>query len=245
MAISTALAAAAVALQVVYPLSHGVLRDRLTIAVVVGFSSAVMCHAWEQVGAGRALAVLGATAGPGLAAEIVGVHTGYPFGTYHYLHTLGPEVTGVPLLVGLAWTMLAWPAALVARRLARTFVPRVVWGAAGLATWDLFLDPQMVAAGHWQWYSTSPHLPGVPEVPLTNFAGWLIVATAISLLMQALLAGQHGIDDRTVVGLYLWTYFSSVAALGLFLGLAAAAAWGGLGMGLVALPALTSRSIGP
>ena len=36
--------------------------------------------------------------------------------------------------------------------------------------------------------------------------------------------------------LYLWTYASSVLALAAFFGLPAAALWGGLGMGAVALP---------
>jgi len=31
---------------------------------------------------------------------------------------------------------------------------------AGLAAWDLFLDPQMVSAGHWTWLDTSPVLTG-------------------------------------------------------------------------------------
>ena len=72
---------------------------------------------------------------------------------------------GVPLVIALAWPMLAWPAALAARRLAHTFAGRVAVGAWGLAAWDVFLDPQMVAAGHWRWLDPSPQLPGVPAVP--------------------------------------------------------------------------------
>ena len=49
---------------------------------------------------------------------------------------------------------------------------RVAVAAAALASWDLFLDPQMVDAGHWRWSDPSPALPGVPTVPLTNYAGW-------------------------------------------------------------------------
>jgi putative membrane protein len=39
-----------------------------------------------------------------------------------------------------------------------------------------------------------------------------------------------------MLALYLWTYFSSMLALAVWLDLTAAAAWGALGMGLVALP---------
>ena len=42
-------------------------------------------------------------AGVGLAAEAVGVRTGFPFGDYSYADTLGPTVLGVPVVVPLAW----------------------------------------------------------------------------------------------------------------------------------------------
>jgi putative membrane protein len=49
-------------------------------------------------------------------------------------------------------------------------------------------------------------------------------------------------DDTVMVGLYLWLYVGWTIALGAFLGLAAAAGWGALGMGLVAVP-LAVRSL--
>jgi putative membrane protein len=39
-----------------------------------------------------------------------------------------------------------------------------------------------------------------------------------------------------MLALYLWTYVSSILALSAFLSLSAAALWGALGMGLVAVP---------
>ena len=60
----------------------------------------------------------------------------------------------------------------------------VVGGAAALASWDLFLDPQMVDAGHWRWSDPSPALPGVPTVPLTNYAGWALVALVLMALLH-------------------------------------------------------------
>jgi len=46
--------------------------------------------------------------------------------------------------------------------------------------------------------------------------------------------------DIVPYGLYLWTYASSVLALAAFFGLPAAALWGGIGMGAVALPLVWS-----
>lgn len=132
--------------------------------------------------------------------------------------------------------MFAWPAALAARRLARRYVVRTLIGAWALAAWDLFLDPQMVHEGHWRWRFPSPSLPGVHTVPLTNLAGWVLVSLAISLALQALLRSAAPADDRWPYALLIWTWLSSTLALGAFWGLAAAAGWGALGLGVVAVP---------
>src|SRR5579875_3138915 len=128
-----ALAAVVVALQISYPLLHGAVRMRMTVLIVCVFALTCLAHAVVSRGAARALAVLVATAGVGFCVEIVGVSTGVPFGRYDYAAGLGPRFGGVPLVVGLAWTMLAWPAAIAARRLVRGTAARVVLGGWALA----------------------------------------------------------------------------------------------------------------
>jgi uncharacterized membrane protein len=227
------LGGAVVALQIAYPLVHGGVRDRLTVLIVVVLAAACVAHAALTRGPRTAAALLVVTAVPGFGVEVLGVHTGVPFGTYAYSTSLGPRLFGTPPLIGLAWTMLAWPAAIAARRLVQGRLVRVVVGAWALAAADLFLDPQLVASGAWTWRFPDPHLPGVPDVPLTNFAGWLAVALVLSAAVQAI-AGDG--DDIVPIALYLWLYVGWVIALGLFLDLGAAAAWGAVGMGLVAVP---------
>jgi uncharacterized membrane protein len=227
------LAATVVGLQIAYPLVHGAARDHLTILIVIVLAGTCIAHAALTRGPAVAAGLLLVTAVPGYAVEVLGVHGGVPFGSYSYASTLGPRLFGTPLLIGLAWTMLAWPAALTARRLARGRVARVLVGGWALATADLFLDPQQVAAGQWTWRFPSPHLPGVPDVPLTNYAGWLAVAVVLSIAVQAL-AGDG--DDTVIIALYLWLYVGWVVALAVFLDLEAAAGWGALAMGTVAVP---------
>jgi putative membrane protein len=224
---------AVVAVQIGYPLTAGDTRRELTVVIVVGLAATCVLHAALTRGASTAAALLIATALPGWAVEALGVRTGFPFGSYHYSPDLGPQLLDAPPLIGLAWTMLAWPAALVARRLVRAPLARVLLGAWALAVTDLFLDPQQVAAGNWTWSFPSPHLPGVLDVPLTNFAGWLLVALVLSAPVQAL-AGDG--DDTVMVAAYLWLYAGWIVALAGFLDLGAAAGWGALGMGSVALP---------
>lgn len=231
------LTAVGVALQICYPLSSGVARDRLTVAIVTTLGAACVVHAGVSRGWRFAAAMLLGTAGLGFCVEALGVHTGVPFGAYRYSDALGPSVLGVPPVVALAWTMIAWPAVLAARRLVARSATRIALGAWALATADLFLDPQMVAAGYWRWQHPAPHLPGVPTVPLSNLAGWLVVAALLSLLLNTLLdrvPARSG--DRVAAALYLWLWAGWTVALAGFLGLPAAASWGAVAMGSVAVP---------
>lgn len=223
--------------QIAYPLVPvGSARDGLTIATVLLFAVASLAHAALTRGPATAGILLLVAGGLGFLAESVGVATGVPFGHYAYGDTLGPELAGVPLVIPLAWVMMAWPAFLVGIRLARGRWARVLVSAAALASWDLFLDPQMVDAGHWRWFDPSPALPWVPDVPLTNYAGWAVVATLLMALLHPSVPAVRSSLDPVAYGLYLWTYFSSVFAHLAFFGLPGSALWGGLGMGAVALP---------
>ena len=148
------------------------------------------------------------TAGGGLAAEAIGVRTGLPFGEYSYAGTLGPEVLDVPVVVPLAWTMMAYPVLLAARRLTRGAGSSPV-GAFGLMAWDVFLDPQMVGDGHWTWADPTPSLPGVDGIPLTNFAGWLLVGAVMMLVLTAVLPRDdphRPADESLPATLLVWTW---------------------------------------
>ena len=225
--------------QIGYPLTIASTRAGLTVStVVIGFGLSVS-HALLSRGPRTAAALVLVTTGGGLAVEACGVTTGFPFGGYDYAGMLGPKLLGVPLVIPLAWTWMAWPAWLVAVRLVRGAAARVAVAGVALAAWDLFLDPQMVAEGHWTWLHTSPALPGVPDIPVGNYLGWLAVAVAMMALLSAVggdRVRRTGRADSPMYALYLWTYAASLLAHAVFLRLPASAGWGGLGMGLVAVP---------
>lgn len=241
--VAALLVVATILAQIVYPLTSGDARDRMTAVVVLAGAAAACVHAARTCG-GRGVAAVAAAALVGLLAEIVGVHTGFPFGRYAYAGDLGVRVAGVPLLVVAAWASMAWPAAVVARHLVRGFSARVATGAWALAAWDVFLDPQMVAAGHWTWAAGGARLPGVADVPVSNFGGWFAVSVVISVVVSTVLQGTGRVTAaaaRPMLVLYVWTAASSVLAALWFWHRPAVAAWGALAMGPVAVAVLRSR----
>jgi putative membrane protein len=239
------LLAALVLTQICYPLTSGDLRAALTVlTVLIGYVLSVS-HALLSRGIRSASALVATATLGGFGVEAAGVATGFPFGAYDYSGRLGPKLLGVPLIIPLAWTWMAWPAWLAALRLARTAAARVALAGAGLAAWDLFLDPQMVAEGYWTWRSPTPALPGVPGVPIGDYLGWL----GFALLLTAGLAVAAGprasipdAQDRPILALWFWTYASSVLAHAAFLGLPWSALWGGVIMGAVVIPLAAKSS---
>lgn len=231
---SVALAALTVLLQVGYPLFSGSRRDALTVITVLAFFAASVTHAAVHRGLRWAAALVVVTAGTGLLAEAVGTATGVPFGDYDYAGSLGWQVFSVPVVVPMAWTMMAYPCLLVGQRLASSSVVAALLGGAALAAWDLFLDPQMVEAGHWTWRDVELSWPGSPDVPVSNSLGWLLVAVVMVGALQLL--PRRDADDRVPAALFLWTYASSVLAFAVFFGRPLVALVGGIGMGLVAVP---------
>lgn len=247
-AVPAGCAALAVLAQIAYPLLDGQPAASnpalvaVTAAGVMLFAAASITHAATTLGARAALALVVVAGGLGLVAEAVGVATGVPFGRYAYAGTLGPQLLGVPLLVPLAWTMMAYPCLLAGRSLrrggrGRRAVPVLAAGWL-LAAWDVFLDPQMVAAGHWRWAHPDPALPGVAGIPLTNFAGWLLVALAMQAVLHRVLPERSDQPVAVPAALLAWTWLGSTLANLAFFDRPLVAVYGLVAMGVVAAPAL-------
>lgn len=239
------LGCAGVVAQICYPLTGGVVRDAVTVAAVLLLGCACIAHAAATRGAPWAAGLVLVTVGGGLLAEFVGTTTGVPFGGYTYLAdgALGPELGSIPVLIGPAWTFGAYPAWCAAQALIGPGkgTITVLVAAWGLASWDLYLDPQMVADGRWVWTEPGPALPGVPEVPLSNYAGWLLVALLLCSALQGLdraLGAYRPEGDGLPVMLFCWTWLGSALASAILLDLPASAGYGLAGMGMVGLPLL-------
>jgi len=168
---------------------------RLTTAVVVLLAVGALAFAAAAYTPRRAAGAFTAAVAAGYAAEWIGTRTGVPFGDYRYTDVLWPRPGGVPLIVALAWGGMGLTAHAVARRVApRGRLTPILAGALALTAWDLFLDPQMLRLGLWVWAEPGPYR----GVPLTNFAGWLLVSFLVMVLLDRI-AGRPA-ADRPVIG---------------------------------------------
>lgn len=182
--------------QVSIPLTDRGDRAPATTVVVVALAVAVAFLGAAAVGPARAVTALAAVAALGLAVEVVGTRTGFPFGRYEYTGSLRPTVGGVPVAVVLAWFGMGVPSWALAGRLAASTPGRIGVAAVAMVGWDLFLDPQQVAEGYWTWEAGGAYR----GIPLTNFLGWALAGAGVAGLCAVLVPTLSG--DRPLTCVY-------------------------------------------
>ncbi len=235
----------AILLQVSYPLLDGEALRVVTISTVYWGAGAMALHALLAFGARYAFTYLGIALSFGFFIELIGLKTGWPFGTYQYDDSLGPQLFDVPLVVPFAWAMIAHPILCAARRVAGNWV--FLYGGFGLMAYDLFLDPQMVNAGRWTWEVTGSRVPFTPEVPLSNAFGWLLSGMAlIAILHLALPRDRRKVSAGfAAIDIFLiWTWLAGVISNLFFFDRPGIAFLFGLTFGAVLAPFIFSRWLG-
>lgn len=176
-------------------------RRALANVVVLSLFAVGLLTTWV-VHRMRAIVAAGAVVVTTYFVELLGSTTGFPFGAYDYTGALTPQVAGVPLVVSFAWAGIT----LVVFGM---FAGGVRWMqlsmmAVSITAWDVFLDPQMVGEGYWQWQPASLAFRGIP---LVNYAGWLATALVNSALVMAICRTPHAAElQMTTSRLSIATY---------------------------------------
>lgn len=202
---------ATIFLQILYPLIHGGTLRVITILIVYLAALTMLTHALFSFGMKYFSIYLLVTFTFALAIEEIGIRTGWPFGSYHYSHTLGFQILSVPFVVPFAWIMMAHPILLISRKISTSWTFLI--GGLGLMIWDLFVDPQMVAAGRWMWKAGGPRVPFEPTIPLSNAAGWFLGGMGLIAILHKLLPKERrkvGASALVVELFLLWTLFSGI-----------------------------------
>ena len=198
-------------------------------AGVLAQAGVVMAILWKSWGPAKTLRITALVAVLSWAAETLGSQTGFPFGTYDYTEALQPQLFHVPLLIPLAWMMMLPPAWGVARVLSRRLAPGwqtpafITSSALAMTAWDLFLDPQMVTWGLWEWQNPG----GYFGIPWSNYLGWILVSALITAVVR-----PRQLPVAPLMLIYTITWLLQTTGLGFFWGMSGPALVGGIAMGL-------------
>jgi putative membrane protein len=153
---------------------------------VFGFLAAFVLAGASDLGGRRTLLFLACVSPVAWLAEMTSIRTGFPFGLYHYTGaTRGQElfVAEVPLMDPLSFSFLAYASFCLARTVLGGWrVPALALApATGLLMMllDVVIDPVALQGDRWFLgrifaYAEEGLYFGVP---LSNFAGWLLVGT--------------------------------------------------------------------
>lgn len=225
--------------QLIYPQAPAAWVDRMTLLTILLFLGASIAASWSRWGGRYAICLAGTAFLVGYASEVLGVHTGFPFSAYSYTERLQPQLFDVPIMIPLAWAMMAYPAWRIGELLGNTPATRVIFAAGALTAWDVALDPQMVGIGYWEW----PNGGAYVGIPLVNFLGWFAVGLVVFGWWGLVARAPSRPSRLTLVDalgplLYAWTWIGETVAHALFFEGALVAVVSFVCMGAFAVPAL-------
>lgn len=104
----------------------------------------------------------------GFGSEVLGIHTGFPFGNYVYGKTLGFKLFEVPLVIGVNWLLLVYLTGnLFSSKIKNDWLAAFI--AAGLmVAIDVLIEPVAIHLDYWSWEGD--------VIPFSNYLGWLGVS---------------------------------------------------------------------
>jgi len=177
----------------------------VVLFAVPSYFAVLKQHAWK-----RGVAILTAIGVFALALETSAIHTGFPYGDFIYNDLLGGKVLGLtPWTVAFAWPPILLLAYYLARTVAKIKNTFALMGMTAFLTMciDIVLDPAAVALGFWNWRE-----PGFfYEVPLVNFAGWLLSGFIGAVILHKLWGKRPPatlVAYSGMIILWFWTWIN-------------------------------------
>jgi len=173
----------------------------------------------------------------GFLSEYVGVVYGWVFGPYYYSSSMSSLLGIMAIETPFSWALIIY----ISYRLAAILISGSVngeiapsqpkWRAICLTAWlsvisglcamniDMILDPVAVTQGAWTWIGGGSYF----GVPLSNFAGWFMVAFICTLVFRITILCTNSSGEGVVaplnlkllsalvIGVYLWYLIKHVA----------------------------------
>lgn len=130
--------------------------------------------------------------------EVVGVKTGYIFGSYYYGDVLGLKLFDVPLIIGFNWVVIILGADGIASRIHKSSLQIALLTGTFAVLFDIMLEPVVIKLGYWNWDKG--------YIPLQNYYAWFGIAFFASLFGSKL---KLDLEDSLFIYYFLiqFTFF--------------------------------------
>lgn len=140
-----------------------------------------------HTGWNRSFGVFAVTAAVlGFGSEVLGIHTGFPFGNYVYGKTLGLKLFEVPMVIGANWLLLVYLAGNVFSSKIQNDWLAATLSAILMVAIDFLIEPVAVNLDFWTWEGNM--------IPLSNYLGWL----GVSFILQICYRKSDFIKENTI-----------------------------------------------
>jgi len=148
------------------------------------------------------LVFIGLCLGVATFFESVSLRTGFPFGHDRFTDLMGPKISGLPVLLALAWVGMGYLSWVVSLALLgdenkplsgkRTVLAPLV-ASFVMTSWDLSMEAVWADVDHgWVWRDGGSYY----GVPISNFLGWLLTAYVFYQLFAFYLREREPVPAR-------------------------------------------------
>ncbi|MEQ8477820.1 carotenoid biosynthesis protein [Fulvivirga sp.] len=142
----------------------------------------------------------------GFIAEWIGVHYGILFGDYHYGNNLGFKLDGIPLMIGVNWSILVLITGVISNHISSRIVTRATTGAVLMVFLDFFMETSAPIFDFWIW--------DIGYAPLQNYIAWFGVALLLQFIFQIskitgdLAISLHLYGAQLIFFIYFYGFYS-------------------------------------
>jgi putative membrane protein len=141
----------------------------------------------------------------GFTAEYLGVNFGLIFGEYVYPETLGPQIGGVPAIIGVNWFLITFCVASLIFPLKINRVLKILIATIITVFIDVLIEPVAMELDFWNWEND--------EIPFQNYIGWAVISFMIFSFYSII---KLSVDNKIAIILLMWQVIF-FAVLNLFL----------------------------